>query len=191
MASSRVAEKKIEDRTEQQSERAPGPPRHRRDGRRRASTRGVSTRDVSVYAASARRVFPRGVSTRGVSTRGVPARGVPAHGVTARVTTRCASRCTSEPREAGRTRSPSIDQTALLRDFPVPVQRIDGRSLLAPGSTLPSAFQPHAVVALGEVHSPVTVAGPRRIRTDFLRFAVDKHHEENTPGTEPSRMARS
>ena len=48
----------------------------------------------------------------------------------------------------------------------------DGRSLLAPGSTLAPAFPPGRAVAIAGVRSPVTVAGPRRIRTGFLRTAA-------------------
>src|SRR5690606_117243 len=52
----------------------------------------------------------------------------------------------------------------------------DGGSVLAPGSQLapafPSASEEGRTVAVGGVRSPVTVAGPRRIRTGFLPFAI-------------------
>src|SRR6185436_1620643 len=53
----------------------------------------------------------------------------------------------------------------------VPGEVVGGRaSVLAPGSALAPAFRAKVPVAAGGVRSPVTVAGPRRIHTGFLRF---------------------
>jgi hypothetical protein len=43
------------------------------------------------------------------------------------------------------------------------------RSLLAPGSSPPTAFRPYAGRGVWWGRYPVTVAGPSRIRTGFLR----------------------
>src|SRR5580704_13340591 len=55
----------------------------------------------------------------------------------------------------------------LPRGNHAPGRRIGGRSFLAPGSALPSAFPPRRGGGVLAGRSPVTVAGPRRIRTGF------------------------
>src|ERR1700684_737965 len=55
----------------------------------------------------------------------------------------------------------------LPRGNHAPGRRIGGRSFLAPGSALPSAFPPRCGGGVLAGRSPVTVAGPRRIRTGF------------------------